>query len=79
MGVIWVTGHPPNLKFLKSHPPYLQWSPIDTHPQICAKVLCKIIRPIKLVANENLESQLRNLAAKAQVENIANVALKGFL
>ena len=38
--VSWVTGQPPNLKFLKSHPPFLQWSPIR-HPHPVLKVVKK--------------------------------------
>src|SRR6218665_408833 len=46
--VSWVTGHPPNLKFLKSHPPFLQWSPIDTHTKMCAIMLQRLSQLYKI-------------------------------
>src|SRR6218665_312223 len=58
----------PNLKFLKSHPPFLHWSPRNTHTKICGicyksrHKYCKIKllskSSIKLVANEKLQFQV---------------------
>src|SRR6218665_3122447 len=84
--VSWVTGHPPNLKFLKSHPPFLQWSPIDTHTKMCAIILQRLsqlyknqrIQPLAL-SNLWQARVSRNLAAKVKVGNSANVELKGVL